>query len=278
LKLYKIKNGIVVENGKGFHFLKGENWDSFVNDDNLFSKLAEIVRTIEPIQNGQQLIATILEAPIQSQELWASGVTYFRSKQGRQEESKNAGGGEFYERVYEAERPELFFKATAHRVVGSGGKVRIRQDSTWNVPEPELTLMITSSGKIVGYTIGNDISSRSIEGENPLYLPQAKTYDGCAALGPCIYVTEQPLSDHTSVHIEIKRKNQQVFAGNTDLKQMKRKPEELLSFLYRECSFPHGSLLMTGTGIVPPNDFSLQSGDEIFINIEPIGTLVNTVK
>lgn len=258
--------------------LEGENWDAFVNDDNLFGKLAEITRTAEPIDNAQQILASILEAPIQSQELWASGVTYFRSKQGRQEESKDAGGGEFYARVYEAERPELFFKATAHRVVGSGGKVRIRQDSTWNVPEPELTLMITSSGKIVGYTIGNDMSSRSLEGENPLYLPQAKTYDGCAALGPCIYVTDQPLSENTSVHIEIKRKNQQVFAGNTDLKQMKRKPEELVSFLYRECSFPHGSLLMTGTGIVPPNDFSLQSGDEIRITIEPIGTLVNTVK
>jgi 2-dehydro-3-deoxy-D-arabinonate dehydratase len=298
LKLYKIKTGVVIETDHGFHLLEGENWDAFVNDDNLFGKLAEIARAVEPIQNAQQLLATYLEAPIQSQELWASGVTYFRSKQGRQEEFKAAGGGEFYARVYEAERPELFFKTTAHRVVGSGGKVRIRQDSTWNVPEPELTLMITSSGKIVGYTIGNDMSSRSIEGENPLYLPQAKTYDGCAALGPCIYVTEEPLSEDTIIHLEILRKNApelqfeekrsggaadkmsalQVFAGNTDLKQMKRKPEELVSFLYRECSFPHGSLLMTGTGIVPPNDFSLQSGDEIRITIEPIGTLVNTVK
>lgn len=278
MKLYKTKTGVVIETDHSFHLLEGENWDAFVNDDNLFGKLAEITRTVEPTDNAQQLLASILEAPIQSQELWASGVTYFRSKQGRQEESKDTGGGEFYARVYEAERPELFFKATAHRVVGSGGKVRIRQDSTWNVPEPELTLMITSSGKIVGYTIGNDMSSRSIEGENPLYLPQAKTYDGCAALGPCIYVSEQPLSENTSVHIEIKRKNRQAFVGNTDLKQMKRKPEELVSFLYRECSFPHGSLLMTGTGIVPPNDFSLQSGDEIRITIEPIGTLVNMVK
>ncbi|MCI0695698.1 fumarylacetoacetate hydrolase family protein [candidate division KSB1 bacterium] len=278
MKLYKIKTGIVIEKDHGFHLLEGENWDAFVNDDDLFGKLAEITRAVEPIHNGRQLLASILEAPIQSQELWASGVTYFRSKQGRQEESKDAGGGEFYARVYESARPELFFKATAHRVAGSGGKVRIRQDSTWNVPEPELTLMITSNGKIVGYTIGNDMSSRSIEGENPLYLPQAKTYDGCAALGPCIYVTDRPLSDHTSVHIEIRRKKRQVFAGNTDIKQMKRKPEELVSYLYRECSFPHGSLLMTGTGIVPPNDFSLQSGDEILITIEPIGTLLNTVE
>jgi len=278
LKLYKIKTGIFIETDHGFHLLEGENWDAFVNDDDLFSKLAKIVRAVEPRDNGRQLIASVLEAPIQSQELWASGVTYFRSKQGRQEESKAAGGGEFYARVYEAERPELFFKATSHRVVGSGGKVRIRRDSVWNVPEPELTLMITSNGKIVGYTIGNDMSSRSIEGENPLYLPQAKTYDGCAALGPCIYVTDQPLADHTSVHIEMRRENRQVFAGNVDIKQMKRKPEELVSYLYRECSFPHGSLLMTGTGIVPPNDFSLQSGDEIRITIQPIGTLVNTVK
>lgn len=278
LKLYKTKTGIVIETEHGFHLLEGENWDTFVNDDNLFGKLAAIARTVEPIDNGQQLLSTSLEAPIQSQELWASGVTYIRSKIGRQEESKNAGGGEFYARVYEAERPELFFKATAHRVVGSGGKVRIRRDSNWNVPEPELTLMITSSGKIVGYTIGNDMSSRSIEGENPLYLPQAKTYDGCAALGPCIYVTEEPLAADTIIHLEIMRNNAPIFTGSVDIKQMKRKPEELVAYLYRECSFPRGSLLMTGTGIIPPSDFSLQSGDEIFITIEPIGTLVNTVK
>jgi 2-dehydro-3-deoxy-D-arabinonate dehydratase len=308
MKLYKTKTGPVIEEDQRFHLLEGENWDAFVNDDNLFGKLAAIVREVEPMGSGQQLLNSGLEAPIQSQELWASGVTYIRSKIGRQEESKNAGGGEFYARVYEAERPELFFKATSHRVVGSGGKVRIRHDSTWNVPEPELTLMITSSGKIIGYTIGNDMSSRSIEGENPLYLPQAKTYDGCAALGPCIYVTEEPLPADTIIHLEIARKNAPVlqditheekrsagvppaadrmsalpreypvFAGSVDIKQMKRKPEELVAYLYRECSFPHGSLLMTGTGIIPPSDFSLQSGDEIFITIEPIGTLVNTVK
>ncbi len=278
LKLYKTKTGAVIEKDQRFHLLEGENWDAFVNDDNLLGKLAEIVRTVEPIDNGQQLLKSSLEAPIQSQELWASGVTYIRSKIGRQEESKNAGGGEFYARVYDAERPELFFKSTAHRVVGSGGKVRIRDDSTWNVPEPELTLMITSSGKIVGYTIGNDMSSRSIEGENPLYLPQAKTYDGCASLGPCIYVTEEHLSEDTAIYLEIVRNNAPIFTGSVDIKQMKRRPEELVAYLYRECSFPHGSLLMTGTGIIPPNDFSLQSNDEIRITIQPIGTLVNTVK
>ncbi len=278
MKLYKIKTGVIIEKDRRFHLLEGESWDAFVNDDNLFDKLTEIVRTVEPADNGRQLLDTSLAAPIQSQELWASGVTYMRSKIGRQEESKNFGGGEFYARVYEAERPELFFKATPHRVVGSGGKVRIREDSTWNVPEPELTLMITSNGRIVGYTIGNDMSSRSIEGENPLYLPQAKTYDGCAALGPCIYVTEEPLPADTSIHLEIVRNIAPIFTGSVDIKQMKRTPEELVAYLYRECSFPYGSLLMTGTGIVPPNDFSLQSGDEIRITIQPIGTLVNTVK
>ncbi len=308
MKLYKTQTGIVIERDQRFHLLEGENWDTFVNDDNLFGKLAEIARSVEPIDNGQQLLNNSLEAPIQSQELWASGVTYIRSKIGRQEESKNAGGGEFYARVYEAERPELFFKATSHRVVGSGGKVRIRQDSAWNVPEPELTLMITSSGKIVGYTIGNDMSSRSIEGENPLYLPQAKTYDGCAALGPCIYVTEESLPADTIIHLEIVRNGAPIlhaptpeenrsagilpaadkmsalpseypiFAGSVDIKQMKRTPEELVAYLYRECSFPHGSLLMTGTGIIPPSDFCLLSGDEIRITIQPIGTLVNVVK
>ena len=229
------------------------------------------------VKDWKELISDI-EAPVNSQEIWASGVTYMRSKIGRQEESKNAGGGDFYARVYEAERPELFFKATKNRVVNPGGKVRIRRDSTWNVPEPELTLLITSSGKIVGYTIGNDMSSRSIEGENPLYLPQAKTYDGCAALGPCIYVPENPLSMKENIFLEINRGGNSAFRGEVNLNQLKRKPEELVSFLYRECTFPNGSFLMTGTGIVPSSDFTLQSGDEIKITIELIGTLINTVE
>jgi len=258
--------------------LENENWDSFVNDDDLHGKVFERFHSNRPIKNGQSILDAGLEAPIQSQELWAAGVTYRISKVGRQEEAKDAGGGDFYARVYEAERPELFFKATAHRIVGSGGKVRIRRDSRWNVPEPELTLMITSSGKIVGYTIGNDMSSRSIEGENPLYLPQAKTYDGCAALGPCVYVTQDPLPSGTAINMEIRRRQDRVFEGSAETGQMKRTFEELVSFLYRECTFPHGSLLMTGTGIVPTSDFTLQSGDTILITVEPIGTLVNTVE
>jgi 2-dehydro-3-deoxy-D-arabinonate dehydratase len=171
----------------------------------------------------------------------------------------------------------VYFKATAHRVVGPGGKVKIRKDSTWDVPEPELTLVVSSSGKIVGYTVGNDMSSRSIEGENPLYLPQAKTYDACAAVGPCVFIVDKPIATSTKISLEIRRDNKTAFTGEIALDQMKRTPEELVSFVYKECSFPHGALVMTGTGIVPGSDFTLKSGDEIRISIENIGTLVNTV-
>ena len=171
----------------------------------------------------------------------------------------------------------FFFKATRNRTVGSGGLVRIRKDSTWDVPEPELVLLMSSSGKIIGYTIGNDMSSRSIEGENPLYLPQAKSYDGCAALGPCILVADQPLPKDTKIDLKINRAGQQVFAGDIEINQIKRGFEELAGYLFRECSFPTGALLMTGTGIVPDSSFTLQSGDEIIISVEAIGTLINKV-
>jgi 2-dehydro-3-deoxy-D-arabinonate dehydratase len=276
MKLYRTQDGIVIENVNQYYFLANEDWDSFVNDDHLFQKMKEKVKDLSPAQNN--LVGNVL-APVGSrQELWACGVTYLRSKIGRQEESKDAGGGDFYARVYEAERPEVFFKANPHRIVGPNDKLRIRKDSTWDVPEPELTLVVSSSGKILGYTIGNDMSSRSIEGENPLYLPQAKTYDACAAIGPCIYVTEQPLDSDTTIHLEINRKRKTVFEGTIALSQMKRKPEELVSFVFRECSFPYGCLIMTGTGIVPENDFTLERGDEIKISIEGIGTLVNEVE
>jgi 2-dehydro-3-deoxy-D-arabinonate dehydratase len=277
MKLYKTKSAIVIEKDNTFYAIKNENWDAFLNDDSLFSKMSKAIKNVAASAGAAELVKTELQAPIQSQEIWASGVTYYRSKVGRQEESKEAGGGDFYARVYEAERPEIFFKSTAARAVGHGGKVRIRKDSTWDVPEPELTLVITSAGKIVGYTIGNDMSSRSIEGENPLYLPQAKTYDGCAGLGPCIFVTEDPLPSDTLIQIEILRKNNKVFSGDVAINQIKRKFTDLVSFLYRECSFPNGSFLMTGTGIVPGSDFTLQQGDEMRITIPPIGTLINTV-
>jgi 2-dehydro-3-deoxy-D-arabinonate dehydratase len=273
MHVYKIKSGILIQQESKF-LLHKEDWDTFINDDKLYSKILNITSS-STIQETELIHNQVLP-PIGNQELWACGVTYLRSKVGRQEESKDAGGGDYYARVYE-ERPEVFFKATAHRVVGHGGNVRIRKDSTWDVPEPELTLMVTSSGKIIGYTIGNDMSSRSIEGENPLYLPQAKTYDGCAAIGPCIYITDKPLDQSTLIQLDILRNNKTVFSDAVSIAQMKRSIEELVSFVYKECSFPHGCLIMTGTGIVPPNDFTLQSGDEIRIKIDNIGTLINTV-
>lgn len=276
MKLYKTKKGIIIESNEDLYEMDLLNWDEFINDDNLLEKITVLLSSGNAIKRDTIIESQIL-APVGRQELWACGVTYLRSKVGRQEESKEAGGGDFYARVYEAERPEVFFKATSHRIVGNNDKVRIRKDSTWDVPEPELTLVVTSSGKIVGYTIGNDMSSRSIEGENPLYLPQAKTYDACAALGPCVYVTDKPLNSNTTIHLTINRNNVFVFDDKIEISQMKRTPQELVSFVFRECSFPHGCLIMTGTGIVPGNDITLQSGDEISIAIDNIGKLVNVV-
>lgn len=278
MKIYKLQSGVLIDhNGQHYKMPVGE-WDSFINDDELFKKLSNFLKTGRAAAVNGIINETEIQAPVGSQELWACGVTYLRSKVGRQEESKTAGGADFYAKVYEAERPEVFFKSTPHRIVGHKAKVSIRKDSTWDVPEPELTLVVTSSGKIIGYTIGNDMSSRSIEGENPLYLPQAKTYDGCASVGPCIYVTDKPLDSNTMILLEISRENKQVFEGSVAISQMKRTPEELVSFVYRECSFPHGCLIMTGTGIVPGSDFTLKSGDEIKISIDHIGTLINTVR
>jgi 2-dehydro-3-deoxy-D-arabinonate dehydratase len=276
MKLYKTKAGIVIEKNKKFYLSQNENWDSFINDDHLLTKIEDLILVLK--ERSDIAIEEILPPVGIQQELWACGVTYLRSKVGRQEESKASGGADFYAKVYEAERPEVFFKSTPHRIVGHKAFVRIRKDSTWDVPEPELTLVVTSSGKIVGYTIGNDMSSRSIEGENPLYLPQAKTYDGCAALGPCIYVTEKPLDVNTMISVEINRSDQKVFKGSIAISQIKRTFQELVSFVYRECSFPNGCLIMTGTGIVPESDFTLQSGDLIKISIDNIGELVNVVQ
>jgi len=277
MHLYKTRTGILIQRDASFYALENENWDAFVNDDNLFQKMKLATSERKPVGGRGVFDDSVLLPPIGQQEVWACGVTYYRSKVGRQEESKSSGGSDFYARVYEAERPEIFFKATPHRVVGHLGNVRIRKDSVWNVPEPELTLMVTTSGKIVGFTIGNDMSSRSIEGENPLYLPQAKTYDGSAAIGPGIYITEEPLNPTTLIDLKILRNGKIVFAGNITINQIVRKFEDLVSFLYRECSFPVGALVMTGTGIVPGSDFTLQKGDAIHITIEPIGTLINTV-
>lgn len=274
MKLYKSAHGIVVQHESNYYVIK-EHWDGFINDDNLSAKVLKLLPTLAP---GDSTLFNELLPPIGSQqELWACGVTYLRSKIGRQEESKLAGGADFYGKVYEAERPECFFKSNPSRIVGHQGKVRIRKDSSWDVPEPELTLLVSASGKIIGYTIGNDMSSRSIEGENPLYLPQAKTYDGCAALGPCIYVSDVPFDRNKKIYLQISRNKQVVFEDSIAVSQMKRSLEELVKYVYMECSFPHGCLIMTGTGIVPPSSFTLQSGDKISIRIDSIGTLINTV-
>jgi 2-dehydro-3-deoxy-D-arabinonate dehydratase len=275
MKLFRTQKGILLEKEEQYYRLHESDWDVVVNRDDLYNWLDSQSQELAALSVTDELPDIL--APIGTQELWASGVTYFRSREARMEESEKAGGGSFYDRVYSAERPELFFKSNAWRVVGDHGTVRIRRDSGWDVPEPELTLFATTAGKIVGYTIGNDMSSRSIEGENPLYLPQAKSYEGSAALGPCLYVPASPLDDETTISIAILREGVEVFDGVVTLAQMKRKPDELIGFLFRELSFPTGAYLMTGTGIIPPTEFTLKSGDKIHITIEPIGTLTNIV-
>ncbi len=216
------------------------------------------------------------QPPIGKQEIWAAGVTYFRSRSARMEESEQSGGDRFYDMVYEAERPELFFKSTGDRVRGHLDEVCIRSDSLWNVPEPELTLAVNHAGKIFGYTIGNDMSSRSIEGENPLYLPQAKVYRGSCAIGPCLIIGDI-INQETAIAISIERDGSTIFRGSTSVSQIKRTFEELAEFLFRDNEFPHGAYLMTGTGVVPDSNFTLQSGDNISIDISGIGRLTNSV-
>jgi 2-dehydro-3-deoxy-D-arabinonate dehydratase len=271
MKLYLSARGPVVEQDGKYHALS-QSWDEVLNAEDLPALLARAAHGAPDLAPQSAFVA-----PIGSQEVWAAGVTYFRSRTARMEEAKSAGGGDFYDRVYSADRPELFFKASPHRVVGDNGTVRIRKDSKWNVPEPELTLVINRRGKIVGYTIGNDMSSRDIEGENPLYLPQAKVYDGSCALGPAVLVAEGPLPRSTEIRMEIVRAGASVFSGATTLAQLKREPQELVEYLYRETSFPAGCYLLTGTGVVPPDAFTLASGDEVRINIEGIGMLRNVV-
>ena len=277
MKVYKTKKGIVIDNNSVFYLSKETDWDAFVNRSQLAKEISLELKQLIPDKNLASFIQTDLMAPIGNQEVWASGVTYMRSKQARMEESKSAGGGDFYAKVYEAPRPELFFKSPAYRVVGSGDPVRIRRDSKWNVPEPELTLFVTTQGTIEGYTIGNDMSSRDIEGENPLYLPQAKSYDGAAAIGPCLFVPSQPIHPDTLIHIDISNHSENLFSGEVSINRMKRKHTELVEYLCRETTFKFGTYLMTGTGIVPPDNFTLSEGDEIRITIDGIGTLVNSV-
>ena len=251
-------------------------WDELVGMESMFDFLLNRINQAEA--EDQEPTLDDVVPPVGNQEIWAAGVTYFKSRTARMEESKASGGSDFYDRVYNAERPELFMKSTAHRVKTHLDVLSLRKDSAWMVPEPELTLLISPAGRIQGYTIGNDLSSRDIEGENPLYLPQAKTFDGCISLGPGVFLTNDPFDEDKTIKLKIIRRNQSVFEGDTNIGQMKKKPASLVDYLYHSLSFPVGCYLMTGTGIVPPDDFSLKPDDEIHITIDSIGTLINTVQ
>jgi 2-dehydro-3-deoxy-D-arabinonate dehydratase len=270
--IYKTHSGPVLKLDEKCFIIDVPNWDELLNKDDLPGWL-RLQASKGIVTDG--VTHQDLHPPIGTQEVWASGVTYFRSKTARMEESKDAGGATFYDKVYEADRPEIFFKATPQRVVGPHGILHRRKDSKWIVPEPELTLVINKTGKIVGYTCGNDLSCRDIEGENPLYLPQAKVFKNCAALGPGILIAEKPLADSTSIECDIIRDCEKVFSSATTLSQMKRDLEELVGWLFQEESFPVGCFMMTGTGIVPPDNFCLQTDDEVRIRIDGIGELVN---
>src|SRR3984885_2447066 len=230
MKLYRCRHGIVAEHEDHFYTVNASSWDEVVTREDLADYLHHAIRGMTPLDGPapQDLLA-----PIGSQEVWAAGVTYYRSRNARMEESSSAGGGDFYDRVYQAARPELFFKSMPHRVAGPGAKA-------------------------AGYTIGNDMSSRDIEGENPLYLPQAKVYDRSCALGPCLLICDEQPSAATEITLEIRRGGAAVFSGATTLKEMKRAIKELVEYLYRNNSFPQGCFLLTGTGVVPPDRFTLQ--------------------
>lgn len=278
MKLFRTSKGLILHYEAKYYFFQSD-WDELINGEVLYADLVQLAKQADVLDEQQALsiLDQFLLPPIGRQEVWAAGVTYLRSRNARMEEAKAAGGGDFYDKVYEAERPELFFKALAHRVSGHNQEVYIREDSTWNVPEPELTLFISSSGEIQGYTIGNDMSSRSIEGENPLYLPQAKVYEKSASLGPCLYIPQEPISTETGIGMIIYRNDEICYKDSIHLSRMKRSLKELADYLLRGFEFPDGVFLMTGTCLVPDNDFTLMPNDVVEINIDHIGTLRNTV-
>ncbi len=273
--LYRTTRGpILVSDGRS-HALDVE-WDDLLRREDL-PEYADLLVA----QSGSRGVDRPAEvealAPIGQQEVWAAGVTYERSRTARMEEARQAGGSDFYDRVYHADRPELFLKATPSRVVGPGGVLQLRHDSSWIVPEPELTLLVSPGGRITGATIGNDLSCRDIEGENPLYLPQAKTFDACAALGPAILLSPNPPGADSGIRLTVRRGPETAFVGETSIGRIRKPLEVLVEYLYRATSFPNGCFLMTGTGIVPPDDFSLDEGDIVEISIDSIGTLRNLV-
>jgi 2-dehydro-3-deoxy-D-arabinonate dehydratase len=272
MRLFRASDGALLEVDDGQFVRLDEPWDALLNRPDLLGYLRSASSRDRWVLSED---ASFL-APVAGQEIWAAGVTYFRSRTARIEESQDAGT--FYDRVYSAERPELFFKSAGWRVRGSGDTVRVRRDARWSVPEPELALVVNARGEIVGYTIGNDMSSRDIEGENPLYLPQAKIYDGSCALGPAVLVRDTPLPAESRIAMRIVREERVRFEGATTLSQMRRRPAELVEFLFREMSFPVGCVLLTGTGVIPPDEFTLRSRDVVRISIEGIGELVNRVE
>jgi 2-dehydro-3-deoxy-D-arabinonate dehydratase len=279
MKLFKTKAGILLEYESTFYLIDG-NWDNLINRDNLGNYLLSEKKKAKKVDNivaEKWLALGSILPPIGEQEVWAAGVTYLKSRDARMEESQGSGAASLYDMVYEAERPELFFKSTASRVSGHLQQVYIRKDSAWNVPEPELTLFINSNGRIEGYTIGNDMSSRSIEGENALYLPQAKIYQKSAALGPCLYVASSPISPDTCIKMNIKRYSVTVYEDSTTVSRIKRSFTELTGYLFSECDFDHGCFLMTGTCLVPSGGFTLAADDVVEISIDEIGTMVNTI-
>lgn len=269
--VHRADGGLIARRGEDFFHLVSVTMDDLFTASDPAGWLHDRLAHGHPVLEPESWAA-----PIEHQEVWAAGVTYLRSRDARIDESKDSGGGTFYDRVYDAERPEIFFKATPHRVVGQNGRVRLRADSKWNVPEPEVALAINTAGHIFGYTIGNDMSSRDIEGENPLYLPQAKVYSASCGLGPGVVVRE-PLPSSSQIRLTVTRQGSVAFAGVTALDQMKRKFDELAAFLFRDNDFPYGCFLLTGTGIIPPNAFTLAERDEIRIEIDGLGTLVNVV-
>jgi 2-dehydro-3-deoxy-D-arabinonate dehydratase len=275
LILYRTAEALFVHHEDHAYPLRETSLDSLIAHPDLHAHLTATINAASP---ADHLLHAPLLAPIGNQEVWASGVTYFSSRRARIAESKDAGGGDFYDRVYTAERPELFFKALGPKVAGPESPVKIRRDATWSVPEPELTLVINPRAQIIGYTVGNDMSSRDIEGTNPLYLPQAKVYDRSCALGPGILIRTEPMRANTQIKLDILRSNQITFSGTTTLAELKRDPATLVEYLFRDQTFPCGCFLLTGTGIVPPDSFTLQRNDEIQITIDSIGTLINTVE
>ena len=277
MKLYRTNVGAILESDGAAFPIESSDWNTLINRDDLRAHLQTQLEHKPTPYPADWLARVDLLSPVGTQEVWAAGVTYLRSRDARVEESRDAASGDVYTRVYEAKRPELFFKSNPHRVARPNGALRLRKDSTWDVPEPEFTLYITSNGTIVAYTVGNDLSSRSIEGENPLYLPQAKTWDQSTAVGPCLYLPEHPLPRDTQIQLKISRAGEEVFSGDASLSQMKRSFPELRDWLFRACTFPSGVFLMTGTCIVPPDTFTLRSGDRMGITVPPIGTLKNYI-